>query len=157
MTSNDLWPPRKTIGSSTQYGQPTQQIWEFSHLPFLRYPVYTVLTFWPLLTLNDLWPPQKTIGIIYAIWLTHIPNMRSLTLSLLEIPCLQDFDLLTSHDPKWPLISTKNDRDHLRNMANLHTKYEIPHIYPSWDIVFTRLLPFDLRWPQMTFDLHEKS
>ena len=70
---------------------------------------------------------------------------------------LQNFYHLTSGDLKWPLTSTKNHRDHLLNMANPHTKYEIPHIYRSWDIVFTRFWPFDLSWPQMTFDLHHKQ
>ena len=161
------------------------------------------------MTPNDICPPQKTIGIIYSIWPSITPNMTLVTLTLLEISCLQGFDLLTSHDPKWPLTSTKNDRDHLLykanqhtkydisniypswdivftsnlqgfyhftssdlkwrvtsmknhrdhllNMANPHTKYEIPHIYPTWDIVFTRFWPFDLSWPQMTFDLHQKQ
>ena len=106
------------------------------------------------MTPNDLWSPRKTIGIIYAVWRTYIPNMRSLTFTLLEISCLQGFDLLTSRDPKWPLTSTKNNRDHLLNMANPHTKYEISHTYPSWDIVFTsnfqgfyHLTSGDLKWP----------
>ena len=96
-----------------------------------------VFTIWPPVTSNDLWPPQKIIGIIYAIWPTYILNMRSLTFTLLEISCLQGFDLLTSRDPKWPLTSTKNNRDHLLNMVNSHPNYEISHTYPSWDIVFT--------------------
>ena len=69
------------------------------------------------------WPLTSTKNdrIIYSIWPTHTTNMRILTFTLLEISCLHGFDLLTSLDPKWPLTSTKNDRDHLRNMANLHT------------------------------------
>ena len=161
------------------------------------------------MTSNDLWPPHKTIGIINTIWPTHILNVRSVTFTLLEISCLQGFDLLTSRDPKWPLTSTKNNRghlltmanphtkyeishtyasldivftsnlqgfyhltfsdlkwpltstknhrDHLLYMANPHTKYEIPQSYSSWDIVFTKFWPFDLSWPQMTFDLHQKQ
>ena len=66
----------------------------------------------------------------------------------------QDFHHLTSGDPKWPLTSTKNDRDLLLNMGNLHAKYEIPRSYPSWDIVFTsifqdfhHLTSSDRKWP----------
>ena len=162
------------------------------------------------MTLNDLWHLPKTIAwIIYSIWATYLVSMRFLWVNLLEISCLQGFDLLTagdltwslistknnrahiltmgnpyskyeitqkyrawdmvftgniqcfyyltSGDPKWPLISTKNDRDLLLNMGNLHAKYEIPRSYPSWDIVFTRFWPFDLSWPQMTFDLHQNQ
>ena len=76
------------------------------------YPCWVIVftsffTFWPLVTPNDLWPPPKTIGIIYSIWPTHTLHMLSLTFTLLEISCLQGFDLLISHDPKWPLTSTK--------------------------------------------------
>ena len=58
------------------------------------YPCWVIVftsffTFWPLVTPNDLWPPPKTIGIIYSIWPTHTPNMRLVTLTLLEISCLQ--------------------------------------------------------------------
>ena len=93
--------------------------------------------FWPLLTPNDLWPPPKTIGIIYFIWVVHMLSMRCLRVTLLEKQCFQGFDLLTSGDPKWPLILTKNNRGHLLNKGYLHVKYEIHWHYRSWDRVFT--------------------
>lgn len=38
----------------------------------------------------------------------------------------------------WPLKTfTKNNRDHLLKMTNLHAKYENSQGYPSWDTVFT--------------------
>ena len=39
----------------------------------------------------------------------------------------------------------------------LHTKFEVQATFNSWDIMFTRFWGFDLWWPQMTFDLHEKQ
>ena len=127
--------------------------------PHTQYDIPNIYPSWDIVFTRWFWPfdlsrPQmtfdlqeKTIGIIYAIWPTHILHMKSLKFTLLEISCFQCFDLLTSCDLKWPLTSTKNDRDHLRNRANPHKKYEIPHIYPSWDIMFTRFWPFYLLWP----------
>ena len=54
----------------------------------------------------------------------------------LVIPC-HIYIVKTWIIPKWPLTSTKNNRDHAFNMADSHTKYEISHTYPTWDIVFT--------------------
>ena len=145
------------------YGQFTWQIWDPSEWLFLRYRVYKVLTFLPLVTPINLWPPPKTIEIIYSIWPTHILSMRYLRVTLLEISCLQGFDRLTSGDPKWPLTSTKNNRDHLLNMGNSHGKYEIPHIYPSGDTVFTsnfqgvyHLTSGDPKWP-LTFTKNNRD
>ena len=83
--------------------------------------------------------------------------IRSPTVTVLELQCLQGFDHLISADPKWPLTSIKNNRDHLLNVGNLHAKYEILCCYPCRDTVFTKFWPFDLWWPQMTFDLHQKQ
>ena len=59
------------------------------------------------MTSNDLWPPWKTIGIIYPPRATNIPSLKLRQLSLVEIPCLQGFQSLTSGDLKWPLTSIK--------------------------------------------------
>ena len=102
------------------------------------------------------WPLTctKTIGFLYLMWYTYIPNMRSVQASLLEISCLQGFHNLTPVDLKWPLTSTKNNRLLVLNVVHIHTKYEICPSFPSWDIVFTRILqcfhnltPVDLKWP----------
>ena len=158
VTQNDLWPPPKTKGI-------TYLIWllhmlsitslTFTLLEILCLQAFSkIFIIWPLVTPNELWPPPKTIEIIYLIWVVHMLSMRSLRLTLLEISCLQGFDLFTSGDPKWPLTSTKNNRDYLLNMANPHAKYDIPHIHFSWDIVFTsifqgfhHLTSGDPKWP----------
>ena len=57
---------------------------------------------------------------------------------------------LTPSDPKWPLTSTINNRDHLLYLGNAHGKYDIPHIYPSWDIMFTRNSQDFTIWPLVT-------
>ena len=123
------------------------------------YPPWNIMftRFWLFMTSSDLWPAWKIIRIICSIRTIHMSSMRSLTAILLEIQCLQHFDRLTTGDPKWPLTSTKNYMDHLLNMGNQYAKYEIPHSYHSWDKVFTTFWPFDHWWPQMTFDLHQKS
>ena len=53
--------------------------------------VYTFFftSIWPLLTQNNLLPPSKAIGFLYSMWYIHIPNMRSVQASLLEISCSQ--------------------------------------------------------------------
>ena len=103
----------------------------------------------PLLTANDFWPPPKTKGFLYSMWYAHIPNIRSVQASLLEISCLQGFHNLTPVDPKWPLTSTKNNRVLVLNVVHLHTKYEICPSFPSWDIRlqgFHNLTPADPKW-----------
>ena len=157
VTSNDLWPPWKTIGSSTHQGLPTYQVWSSGNFHFLRYCVYKVFSLWPLVTSNDFWPPWKTIGIIYVPRATNKPSLKFRQLSLLEIQCLQGFQSLTSGDFKWPLTSMENNRDHLHTKGYQHTKFEVQATFTSWDIVFTRFLDFDLWWPQMTFDCHGKQ
>ena len=49
----------------------------------------------------------KTIGIIYVPWATNVLSLKFRQLSLIEIPCLQAFQTLTSGDLKWPLTSMK--------------------------------------------------
>ena len=99
------------------------------------------------------WTPPNTIGFLYSMWVTYIPMMRSVQVSLLEISCLQSFHNFTSVDPKWPLTSTKNNRLLELNVVHLHTKYEICPSLPSWDImvykVFTiwSLLTSNDNWP----------
>ena len=127
---------QKQEGSCSHHNTYIYCIWNLSKLPTLRYCVNKIFRLWPLVTPDDLWPPPKTIGIIYSIWAIYLPSMRSLGVTLLEISCLQGFDRLTCCDPKWPLTSTKNNRDHLLNMGNLPAKYEIPCSYHSWDIMF---------------------
>ena len=51
----------------------------------------------------------------------------------------------------------KNNRDHLPTKGYQHTKFEVQATFTYWDTVFTRFSDFDLWWPQMTFDLHEKQ
>ena len=85
------------------------------------------------------------------MWYTYIPNMRSVQASLLEISCLQGFTNNLTPVDLWPPPKTIG---FLYSMwLHLHTKYEICPSFPSWDIVFTRLLqcfhnmtPVDL-WP----------
>ena len=79
------------------------------------------------------------------------------TLPAPEISCFQGFHTLTSGDPKWPLTYMKNNRDNLHTKGYQHTKFEVQATFNSWDIVFTRFSYFNLWWPQMTFDLHEKQ
>ena len=77
-------------------------------------------------------------------------SMRSLSITLVEIWCLQSFDHLTSGDPKWPLTSTKNNSNHLHNMANSHDKYEIPPVIllEMWCLQgFDHLASGDPKWP----------
>ena len=109
------------------------------------------------MTSSDLWPPWKTIGIIYPPRAINIPSLKFQQLSLIEIMCLQGFQTLTSGDLKWPLTSMENNRDHLPIKGYEHTKFEVQATFTSWDIMFTRFSYFDLWWPQMTFDLHEKQ
>ena len=115
-----------------------------------------VFRLWLLLTPNDLWPPWKTIGIIYSQRGTYLLSLKFMQLLLLEISCLQGFETFTAVDLKWPLTSMKNNRDHLLTKGYLPTKFEVQVTFTSWDIVFTKFSHFDLYWPQMTFDLHEK-
>ena len=138
LTLNDLWPPPKTIDFlySMWYTYIPNEICQQG--PFWRYHVYKVFTIWSLLTPNDIWPPSKTIGFLYAMCYTNILNMRSVQVSLLEILCLQGFNNLIPVDPKWPLISIKNNRLLVLIVVHLHTKCEICPSFPSWDIVFTR-------------------
>ena len=204
MTSNDLWPPPKMIGifysiwdihwSSMRFihvslletmclqsfqtltsgdhkwpltssknnrdhlmnmGKSSCQVRDSSMLSSLRYHVYKVFRLWPLATAHDLWPPPKAIPSNYyrasmgEVW-------ESFVFPLLRY-CLQGFQIITFHDLKWPLTSTKNDRDLLLNMGHPLVKYEIHPCLPSWDNVFTKFSDFDLWWPQMTFDLHQKQ
>ena len=63
------------------------------------------------------------------------------------------FSLLTTNDlwPPW------KNRGHLFTKGYLHTKFVVQATFPSSDIVFTKFPGFDLCWPQMTFELHEKQ
>lgn len=45
----------------------------------------------------------------------------------------------------------------LSTMTNVHTKYEKYPLSLSWNIRFTRHSLFDLWWPQMTSDFHQKG
>lgn len=56
----------------------------------------------------------------------------------------QDFNCLTSVDPKWPLTSKKTNRDHLLNVSYSSATYEIPPSYLSWSTMFTRFRPSDI-------------
>lgn len=47
---------------------------------------------------HDLRPSPQIIRIMYSVWAIYMPSMRLLTVILLEIPCLQGFDL------SWPQI-----------------------------------------------------
>ena len=51
----------------------------------------------------------------------------------------------------------KNNRDHLLTKGYQRAKFEVQAWFTSWDIMFTKFWYFDLWWPQMTFDLHEKQ
>ena len=138
----------KQRGSPTLDGHLHAKYGQYEHpqawIPH-NYPKNIFTRLWPFVTPNNVsWPPQKTIKIINSIWPLNMLKMRSLAVIVLEILCLQGFDLLTSGEPKWPLTPTKNDRDHLLNISNPHAYYEIPHSCPSWDKVFTRFLTF---WP----------
>ena len=101
MTPNDLWLPPKTKWITCLIRPPIKN--EIPHIypSWDIYRVYKVFTFWPLVTPNDLWPPHKSIGIIYSIWSTHTTNKREVTLTLLEILCLQTiYKVFTI----WPLL-----------------------------------------------------
>ena len=83
----------KQYGSSTHQGIPTYQVWSSGKFHLLRYRVYKVFSLWPLVTSNDLWPPWKTIGIIYVPRATNIPSLKFQQLSLIDITCLQGFQV----------------------------------------------------------------
>ena len=106
------------------------------------------------MTPNDLWPPPKTIGIIYSIWPTHTPNMRLVTLTLLEIPCLQAiFKVFTI----WPLV-TSNDLWPPRKIIGIIYPIRPTHTPNMTSLAFTLLeisclqgfrdlTSGDLKWP----------
>ena len=146
----------KQQGWSTNYGLPIYYVWSSSNVYFFTYRVYKVLSLWPLWTPNDLWPPWNSIGIIWSPRCTYILILKFKQLSLLEISCSQGFETLITVDPKWPLTSMKNDRDHLPTMGYLYTIFEVQATFTSSHIVLTKFSDFDFCWPQMTFDLHEK-
>ena len=114
--------------------------------------------FWPF----DLFWPQMTFGLhqkqygsstqhkYSTCWAWDPPQVLFLNYSVYKVLTIWLHD-----DLKWTLTLIKNDRDHLLNVGNVHAEYEIPHSDPYWDIVFTTFWPFDLCWPQMTFDLHQ--
>ena len=75
-----------------------------------------------------------------------------------DIMFLQDFQTLTSAgDLKWTMTSMKNNSDNLLTKGYQYTKFEVPATFNAWDTVFTRFSGFDLLWPPMTSDLHEKQ
>ena len=43
------------------------------------------------------------------------------------------------------------------HLGYLHTKFVAQATFPYSDIVFTKFQVFDLCWPQMTFEIHEKQ
>ena len=151
VTSNDLWPPPKIIGfflSTWRIHIPNMKSVGHSYLEISRLQaIFGVFAVLPLVTSNDLWPPPKTIGFFLSTWQIHIPNMKSVSHSYLEISWLQSFRFLTSGDLRWPLTSTKNNRVLPLNMTNLYTKYEKCRLSLSQDFVFTRFSVFDLKWP----------
>ena len=51
----------------------------------------------------------------------------------------------------------KNNWNHLLTKGYQRAKFEVQATFTSWDIMFTKFSYFDLWWPQMTFDLHEKQ
>ena len=110
-----------------------------------------------MLTSYDLWPPWKTITIINSLRSTNILSLKFKNHSLLEISCLQGFETLTYVDVIWPLTYMENNRDHLLTKGYLHAKFEVEATFPSSDIMFTKFWYIDLWWPQMTFELHEKT
>ena len=134
MTSNDLWPPWKTIGIIYPPRAINIPSLKFQQLSLIE---ITCLQGFQTLTSGDLWPPWKTIGIIYVPRATNIPSLKFRQLSLVEIPCLQCFQSLTSGDLKWPLTSTENNRDHLCTKGYQHTKFEVQATFTCWDTVFT--------------------
>ena len=141
MTSIDLWPPPKQYRSSTQYGVSIEvSIW------VTGYEIHPCFPFWDIVftrfSVFDLWWPQMTFD-LHQNNRDELSNMEDpqvkyeIHVSLPEILCLQGFQILTSGDLKWPLTSTKNNRNHLLNIGHLHAKYEVTHWHPSWDMVFT--------------------
>ena len=89
LTTNDLWPPPKTIGF-------LDSMW-YTYIPNMRSVQASLLEISCLqgfhnltpVDPNDHWPPPKTIGFLYSMWYTYIPNIRSVQASLLEISCLR--------------------------------------------------------------------
>ena len=54
-------------------------------------------------------------------------------------------------------LHEKKNWGHLFTKGYLHTKFVVQATFPSSDIVFTKFPDFELCWPQMTFELHEKQ
>lgn len=88
------WPLTSTKykWSSTWYGTSTCQVCNSSVTTrFAVSHVYEQFKVDLWMTLNDLWPLPKIKGIIYSIWASHIWSTRFLTVTLLAIPFLQDW------------------------------------------------------------------
>ena len=89
VTSNDLWPPWKTIGIIYSPRATNVLSLKFRHHSLLEISCLQSFILWPLVTSNDLWPPWKTIGIIYSPRPTNVPSLKFKQVLLLEISCLQ--------------------------------------------------------------------
>ena len=130
------------------------QIWEET--------LYTSLKRYELLTRNgqkckgfavliDLYTKKVEVHTTFQFCSDHIYIYQGLQyglhtkfkkLSRIEIMCLKGFQTLTSGDPKWPLTSKKNNRDHLLTKGYLPTNFEVQVTCTSWDIVFTKFPHF---------------
>ena len=98
---------------------------------------------------------KQSASCTQCTWYTYKLNIKSVK-AFLEISCLQGFNNLTHVDLKWLLTSTKNYRLLLLNVVHLHTKYELCPSFPAWHRVY-KVFTIWPRWPQMTFDLHQKQ
>ena len=76
LTSNDLWPPLKTLVIIYPPWAVNIPSLKFQQLSFIEITRLQSFRLWPLVTSNDVWPPWKTIGIIYppSKCHTHTPS-----------------------------------------------------------------------------------
>ena len=110
-----------------------------------------------VLYIMNCWPDMGMKCNSFAVLIDLYLQRRLMFKSHFTSAVIRHIYLTSNVDLKWQMNFMKNNRNYLLTKYYLHTKFEVQATFTSWDIVFTKVLHFDLWWPQMTFDLHEKQ
>ena len=109
-------------------GATPNPIWHFYLELFTKN--YLLTPPWPLIT----WPFCFEIFLYPIHFLSQ--NMKCVGLHHRELLLCLIFRFLAHNWPSVTLTDTKNDRAHLRNMADLCTKFDSSPTFPSWVIAY---------------------
>ena len=139
VTSNDLWPPWKTIGiiyPPRAINRPSLKFQLISLIEITCLQGFQTLTSgdlkWPLTAMENNRDHLRTKGY------QHVKFEVQATFTCWDTV----FTRFPVFDLWWPLTSMENNRNHLRTKGYQHTKFEVQATFTYWDTMFTRFSVF---------------